>query len=149
LWALSYGGFSLWQLEEPSIYYSMIWLTSHQEACVRAGQWIFNDPNAPANWPHYFPTEAILWTLRCADGDRLGVLLVRLHYMRVPTSIPETVEAQAEYWKRWYNTLGGKGTVAQYLENWERYCAETVANYYVEAGTIHGNEVPTALAETG
>jgi len=38
----------------------------------------------------------------------------RLHYWRVPRSIPKTLDEQAAYWKNWYNTAKGAGTVEHF-----------------------------------
>ena len=48
--------------------------------------------------------------------------LCRVHYLRCSEALPQTgdVEAQAAYWKAWYNTPLGKGTVEQYIDNWHR-----------------------------
>lgn len=49
------------------------------------------------------------------------IVMARLQYRRAPGAVPETLQGQAEYWKDFYNTAGGKGTVSEYLENWELY----------------------------
>jgi hypothetical protein len=66
--------------------------------------------------------EALEWALRMDDNDRLGVIFARVHYLRVADPIPLDVLGQAKYWKRWYNTGLGRGTVEEYLANWERGC---------------------------
>ena len=38
-----------------------------------------------------------------------GIALCRIHYYRVPKKIPSEIESMAKYWKKWYNTEGGKG----------------------------------------
>jgi len=45
----------------------------------------------------------------------------RLHYYRVPEPIPDTVHEQAAYWKKYWNTPKGKGTVQKYLGDWAHY----------------------------
>lgn len=42
--------------------------------------------------------------------------MCRIHYLRFPGEIPQSVEGQAEYWKRFYNTGSGKGTVAGFIK---------------------------------
>ena len=39
----------------------------------------------------------------------LQIVMARLHYYRVPHPLPHTLPEMAEYWKRYYNTDGGKG----------------------------------------
>lgn len=47
--------------------------------------------------------------------------MTRVHYRRVPEALPAAgdIEAQADYWKRFYNTHLGAGTVEEYIENWQ------------------------------
>lgn len=49
--------------------------------------------------------------------------MCRVHYYRRPEPLPPAgdIEAQARYWKKWYNTPQGRGTVEEYLANWRRY----------------------------
>lgn len=47
--------------------------------------------------------------------------MARIKYYRDPKAIPATLIGQAEMWKRVYNTALGKGTVAEYMDNWARY----------------------------
>ena len=45
----------------------------------------------------------------------LASAFCRIHYRRQPGSIPESMPARASYWKKWYNTPKGKGTVDHYI----------------------------------
>ena len=45
----------------------------------------------------------------------LAMSVARLHYRLVPAQIPLSLKARAEYWKRYYNTAMGKGSIADYL----------------------------------
>jgi len=47
----------------------------------------------------------------------LCVVLMRLKYMLVPSALPSTTEGRAAYWKRYYNTVAGKGTESEYMAN--------------------------------
>ena len=42
----------------------------------------------------------------------------RLHYRRVPAKLPAVgdIKAQAAYWKKYYNTVKGKGTVEHFIK---------------------------------
>ncbi len=51
----------------------------------------------------------------------LAAIVCRLFYMLRPGSIPATVEERAAYWKKYYNTALGAGTVEHYLESAKRY----------------------------
>ena len=46
----------------------------------------------------------------------LQVAFCRLCYRRVPESIPDNLEDMARYWKKYYNTEKGKGTVEHFLK---------------------------------
>lgn len=56
---------------------------------------------------------------------RYAAAMCRIHYYRVKAPLPAAgdIEAQAAYWKRFYNTPAGAGTEAEYLQNWRRYAA--------------------------
>jgi len=51
---------------------------------------------------------------------RFAVLMCRVYYLRIPAPLPPAgdLEAQARYWKLYYNTPKGRGTVAQYVKNY-------------------------------
>jgi len=48
----------------------------------------------------------------------LQAAFCRLHYRRVPSALPaaDNLEGQARYWKKYYNTYLGKGTVEHFME---------------------------------
>ena len=48
-----------------------------------------------------------------------AVLMARIKYLMVPAPIPKTVNGQAAYWKKYYNTEHGAGKVEHYLKNLE------------------------------
>lgn len=60
--------------------------------------------------------ERMVWDIRYAT------LMCRLHYRRRPEPLPdsEDVEAMAQYWKAFYNTELGKGTVEQFVDDYKR-----------------------------
>lgn len=49
--------------------------------------------------------------------------IARLIYYRVSEKLPEAddIEGLAEYWKKYYNTEKGKGTVKEFVENYKRF----------------------------
>ena len=55
---------------------------------------------------------------------RYAILMARIHYLRYPTPLPEAddIEGLAEYWKRFYNTRLGKGTVKKAIQKYKEYC---------------------------
>lgn len=50
----------------------------------------------------------------------MAMIFCRLRYYAVPSKIPETLSGRAAYWKQWYNTSAGKGTVEDYLQKVEK-----------------------------
>jgi len=47
----------------------------------------------------------------------LQIALCRLHYRRVKDPIPLSLQDQAVYWKTWYNTRMGKGTIKHFIDS--------------------------------
>ena len=45
-----------------------------------------------------------------------GAAFARAYLLSVPESIPTTLKARAAYWKKYYNTSAGAGTVDKYLK---------------------------------
>lgn len=56
-----------------------------------------------------------------ADDFLLAAICCRLKYMRVPAAIPDNYLDRAAYWKRYYNTSTGKGTIEHYLNAAEAF----------------------------
>jgi len=56
-----------------------------------------------------------------AINDRLAIIFCRLHYMRFPAPVPPTLDGQADYWKKYYNTHLGSGTPEQYKAHYAKY----------------------------
>ena len=52
-----------------------------------------------------------------------AICMARLHYRRIPEPfpLPDDVEGLAQYWKKYYNTPAGKGTVERYVRNYRKY----------------------------
>ena len=46
----------------------------------------------------------------------LSMIFTRLKYKLIPEEIPITLEGRATYWKKYYNSEDGKGTIEHYLE---------------------------------
>jgi len=49
--------------------------------------------------------------------------MARVKYLTVPERLPKfnDIEAMAVYWKKYYNTEEGKGTVIKFIENYKKY----------------------------
>lgn len=54
-------------------------------------------------------------------GDLMfATFMMRIHYYKVPAGMPVTLAGQAQYWKQYYNTYAGAGTVQQYIASYNR-----------------------------
>jgi hypothetical protein len=51
------------------------------------------------------------------------IVMARLHYLRCPEPLPaaDDIPGMAAYWKQHYNTPLGRGTVEEFIENFNRY----------------------------
>lgn len=54
---------------------------------------------------------------------KYAILLARLHYIKIPEPLPrhDDLHGLAAYWKKYYNTHLGAGTVAGAIKKYERY----------------------------
>lgn len=52
---------------------------------------------------------------------KYSILFCRLRYLIDPEPIPKTLDGQAGYWKRIYNTYKGSGKPEQYVKNYKKY----------------------------
>lgn len=55
-----------------------------------------------------------------ASNMLYAAAMCRMHYYRVKAALPQAgdINAQAAYWKEYYNTPLGAGTVEEYIHNW-------------------------------
>ncbi|MDR2457518.1 MAG: hypothetical protein LBD41_03455, partial [Clostridiales Family XIII bacterium] len=44
-----------------------------------------------------------------------SVIFARLYYLTMPGAIPSSIQARAEYWKKYYNSVLGAGTITHYI----------------------------------
>lgn len=54
---------------------------------------------------------------------RYAVAMCRIAYYRHPEPLPNygDIEGMANYWKQYYNTPQGAGTVEQFIQSWQQY----------------------------
>ena len=62
------------------------------------------------DWKYFTNPKEEDWGEILTTNLTAGIVACRLHYWRVPKPMPKTLDEQAEYWKRWYNTSKGAGT---------------------------------------
>lgn len=58
----------------------------------------------------------------------LSMIFCRLFYLLRPGAIPSSLEGRAAYWKKYFNTSAGKGSAAEYIDNWNRFGSEIVGD---------------------
>ena len=122
-WRNNGGAWGLWQVESVSVIDSLRWLARNPAARDRAAKWLFQQDSA--EWLYVFPNVDVGVMLRLISGwDRLAVLFARLHYIKFSEAVPDGLDAQAAYWKKYYNTTAGKGTTDKYIRDWHRHIGE-------------------------
>lgn len=54
---------------------------------------------------------------------KLATIMCRLRYSWIPEELPkhDDIPGLAAYWKKYYNTKDGSGTITEFIENYERY----------------------------
>jgi|TARA_R100000482_G_C5079985_1_gene125567 hypothetical protein len=66
-------------------------------------------------------TDKDLWDWILSTNLAAAIIHCRLKYWRVPKSLPQDTLGQAQYWKDYYNTAEGAGTVDKWLEVVEKH----------------------------
>lgn len=94
--------YGLWQMEEPT--HNDLWANyiNFQPTALRSSLLeMAGSKYAPP------PITVLHWNLMYAAA------MCSVHYRRAPEVLPEAGDAEgmAAYWKRWYNTPAGKGSV--------------------------------------
>ena len=52
---------------------------------------------------------------------KYSICMVRIHYFMQEDPIPRNIEGYAKYWKEYYNTRAGDGTISQFIFNYKRH----------------------------
>ena len=55
------------------------------------------------------------------NNDIYACAMCRVHYFRQKEAIPLTINGYAYYWKKYYNTEKGKGTIPEFINNYLKY----------------------------
>lgn len=114
-WEGQVGAVSKWQMEMGSLTASLNDLRKNPMLNARAIRFVFQDTNAPGDAIYCKTAAEWFDILRIGDCDGPGALFARLHLLRCPGPIPDSLEGQAAYWKKHYNTILGKGTEEGYI----------------------------------
>lgn len=66
------------------------------------------------------------------DADQMAgniyyaTAMCRVHYLRIKEALPDTLGGQARYWKQYYNTPLGAGTIDEYISKWRQFVDEKI-----------------------
>jgi len=57
------------------------------------------------------------------NNNKYATAMARIHYMRIASPLPKAgdLSAQANYWKKHYNTPLGKGHPHEYIQKWNKF----------------------------
>lgn len=71
--------------------------------------------NRASLWQGFHPSVGeLIWNLKYA------IIMCRVHYWRVKAPLPNLISGYAQYWKDYYNTSLGRGTVDEAIANYQR-----------------------------
>ena len=62
-----------------------------------------------------------VWAEILEKNIAAGIIHCRIKYWRVPKRMPNSIEGQADYWKKYYNTEGGAGVPEHLVESVKKY----------------------------
>ena len=68
------------------------------------------------DWSYFTSPDEDVWREVLTTNIIAQIVVCRLHYWRVPKKMPKTLDDQADYWKQWYNTSKGAGTVDHFKD---------------------------------
>ncbi len=105
----------LYQTEPPSFYYT---IEKHLPSRPPLAERVCKSLKVP-DLNHFVP-EDMIYNLK------LATIMCRLHYLRINKPLPNSTDiaALAAYWKKYYNSPSGKGTVTEAIDNYERYVGD-------------------------
>ena len=70
---------------------------------------------------HWQDFDENIWEEILEKNIAAGIIHCRLKYWRVPKKMPSSIEGQADYWKKYYNTEGGKGDPEHFIDACLKY----------------------------
>ena len=73
------------------------------------------------DWKYFIDPKEDDWRYILTVNIAAQIVFCRLHYWRVPKSLPSTIEQQASQWKQYYNTAKGRGTESKFIEIVKKY----------------------------
>jgi len=107
---------SFWQVEPASAVDNLMHYLKHRKSlmgkCAEASMVDLK------HWQNY---DELVWADILEKNIAAGIIHCRLKYWRVPKKMPSTIEGQAAYWKKYYNTEGGKGDPEHFIESVKKW----------------------------
>ena len=113
------GAWGLWQCEDISIRESLRQLNLRDLARRNANQFLLN--HAGMALKDFAGMTRLKRMQAIAHNDWLALCFARLHYLWVPSAVPISLEEQAHYWKRHYNTSAGAGQPQDFIRAWREH----------------------------
>ena len=109
------GGLGIYQCESKT--YNDIW-----------DNYVLNSIPLRAKIKTYCGYDSKPFPVRLITDLSLATIITRLYYFRIKAPLPAANDTAglAEYWKKWYNTEMGSGTVEQFIENYNRYIIQNI-----------------------
>ena len=102
---------SFWQVEPSSAVDNLVHYLKHRpklmKKCAEA---------TLVDLKHWQTYDEGLWEEILEKNIAAGIVHARLKYWRVPRRMPSTIEGQANYWKKYYNSELGKGDPEHFIE---------------------------------
>tara|TARA_R110000822_G_scaffold94316_2_gene216416 strand:+ start:221 stop:709 length:489 start_codon:yes stop_codon:yes gene_type:complete len=70
---------------------------------------------------HWQNFDENIWAEILERNIAAGIVHARLKYWRVPKRLPNTIEGKANYWKKYYNSEGGKGDPEHFIDAYKKW----------------------------
>lgn len=111
------GAWGIWQTEEGSVSDNIKLLKRRPDLRSRVAKFLVGHDNIDGLL--VISTHCLLRLIY--SWDELAVVMCRLHYLHKPPPIPDSLQAQAKYYKIYYNSMKGKGSPEKYIEDWNTH----------------------------
>jgi len=102
---------SFWQVEPATCVDNLAHYLKHRKKlmgkCAEASM---------VDLKHWQNFDEKLWADILEKNIAAGIIHCRLKYWRVPKKMPNSIEGQADYWKKYYNSELGKGDPEHFVE---------------------------------
>jgi len=107
---------SFWQVEAATAVDNLMHYLKHRpklmQECANASY---------VDLKHWQDFDENIWEEILEKNIAAGIIHCRLKYWRVPKKMPSSIEGQAYYWKKYYNTEGGKGDPEHFIDACLKY----------------------------